>query len=37
MKEEKTRKNSVLLAIGIALGMILYKVIFELLWPIVFG
>jgi hypothetical protein len=35
MKEKK--KNGLLIALGIAIGIILYKVVFELLWPMVFN
>jgi len=35
---EKGKTNKALtLDIGLGVGMILYKVIFELLWPMIFG
>jgi hypothetical protein len=36
MKEELKKKKGFTFALGIGVGIILYKVIFEFLWPIIF-
>ncbi len=37
MERKDKKKNLFSLGIGIGLGMILYKVIFDLLWPMIFN
>jgi len=37
MEEKEKKKNGLTLAIGIGVGMILYKIIFEVLWPMIFN
>jgi len=37
MAEKGKTNKGLTLAIGVGVGMILYKVIFELLWPMIFG
>lgn len=36
MKEKKNKKIGWAFAIGLAVGIVLYQVIFKLLWPLVF-
>lgn len=35
-KQSMTKKKGIIFAIGIGVGMILYKVIFDILWPMFF-
>ncbi len=37
MAEKKNKNQVFALAIGVGIGMILYKVIFDVLWPMFFN
>ena len=36
MEEKKNKKRNYTFALGLASGIILYKLIFEMLWPMLF-
>jgi len=37
MEKKKNKKRGIEFALGLAAGMILYKIIFDVLWPMFFG
>ena len=36
MEPTKSKKTGIAFAIGLGIGLILYKVIFQMLWPLIF-
>ncbi len=37
MEEKGKKKKGLMFAVGIGVGIVLYKLIFEVLWPMIFG